>query len=83
LFLAKKFEKIVLSMPQVVECEAVLGDVDYLLKVLSRGVDDYLEIIEHMEAQIEMDYKTLSVSKIVKTPSQVNVEEIYNYYTSD
>ena len=85
LSVAKKFEKMVQTIPQIIECEAILGDVDYLLKIMSSGVDDYLQIIEGVngQEQIELDYKTLSISKIVKAPSQVNVEEVYDYFISD
>lgn len=85
LSVSRKFEQMIEKMPQVIECEAVLGDVDYILKILSRGVDDYLEIIEEFSAadHIEFDYKTLAVSKVIKSPHQTNVEEIYNYFCRD
>ncbi|NQY89128.1 MAG: Lrp/AsnC family transcriptional regulator [Colwellia sp.] len=85
LSVAKKFEQMIQSIPQIVECEAILGDIDYLLKIMSSGVDDYLQIIESVngQEQIDFDYKTLSISKIVKVPSQINVEEIYDYFNCD
>ncbi|PHZ86522.1 Lrp/AsnC family transcriptional regulator [Paremcibacter congregatus] len=85
LSVSRKFEQMIEKMPQVIECEAVLGDVDYILKILSRGVDDYLAIIEEFTTtgHIEFDYKTLAVSKVIKSPHQTNVEEIYNYFCRD
>lgn len=85
LSVAKKFEQMIQKMPQVVECEAVLGDVDYILKILSQGGDNYLEIIEKFgdNGLIEFDYKTLAVSKVIKSPHQINVEEIYTYFCRD
>lgn len=83
LSVARKFEEMIRQFPQVTECEAVLGEVDYILKVLSRGVDDYLKIIETIQSlgHIEVDYKTLAISKVIKTPQQTNLEEIYNHFS--
>jgi len=73
-------------MPEVTECEAVLGNIDYVLKVLSRNVEDYQTIIESLLERclpIEIEYKTLPVSKIVKEINQSNMHEIITRYLSD
>jgi Lrp/AsnC family transcriptional regulator of ectoine degradation len=83
---AAAFEKIINSMPEVTECEAVLGNIDYMLKILSRNVEEYQTIIENLLRRclpIEIEYKTLPVSKIVKEINQSNMHEIITRYLSD
>jgi Lrp/AsnC family transcriptional regulator of ectoine degradation len=83
---AAVFEKIINSMPEVTECEAVLGNIDYVLKVLSRHVEEYQTIIENLLERclpIEIEYKTLPVSKIVKEINQSNMHEIITRYLND
>jgi len=80
------FEKIINSMPEVTECEAVLGNIDYVLKVLYRNVEEYQTIIENLLERclpIEIEYKTLPVSKIVKEINQSNMHEVITRYLSD
>jgi len=79
---AAKFEKFIKSMPEVIECESVLGSLDYVLKVLSRNVEDYQETIERLceQSGVEIDFRTFPVSKVIKEPNQTDVLEIYNTF---
>lgn len=79
---AEKFEKIIKSMPEVIECEAVLGSVDYILKILSQNIENYQQIIAqiHEEEDIELDYRSLPVSKVIKEPYQADILEIYETF---
>lgn len=43
---ADRFEQIVETIPEVVECLFVTGQFDYMLKVVARDMEDYLEIME-------------------------------------
>ncbi|MEX0298063.1 MAG: Lrp/AsnC family transcriptional regulator [Kordiimonas sp.] len=82
LSISRLFEDMIASMPEVVECEAVLGESDYVLKVLAKSVDEYLQIMEEMQSldKVDMDYQTLPVSKVLKSEPDVDVEELYNRF---
>jgi len=83
---ASSFEKIICSISEVIECEAVLGNIDYVLKILSRNIEEYQLIIEKLLDSclpIVLDYKTLPVSKIIKEANQSNIHEILTRYLAD
>ncbi len=62
------FEKAVQDIPEIVECYALGGGVDYMLKVLCRDVDAYQRLIDGLLiAGIGIDrYFTYIVTKKVK-----------------
>jgi len=76
------FEKYIRAMPEVVECEATLGSVDYILKILSRNVENYQNTIEkiHLESKINFSHKTFPVSKIIKESHQLDIQFIYQNF---
>ncbi len=82
---AIEFERQVREMPEIVQCEALLGDVDYVLRILSRDVDEYQKSIEYLLAnpKLEIEHKTLPISKVVKDGTHINVEKITNKFISD
>lgn len=83
---AKTFENIISHIPEIIECEAVLGSIDYILKVLSRNIEEYQSIIEGLLASclpIEIDFKTLPVSNIVKEINQLDVNELITRYIAE
>ncbi|MCH2275331.1 Lrp/AsnC family transcriptional regulator [Thalassospira sp.] len=63
------FEKAVQDIPEIVECYALGGGVDYMLKILCRDVDAYQRLIDGLLiAGIGIDrYFTYIVTKKVKT----------------
>lgn len=71
--IARRFEAGLQKFPNVVECEAVLGDIDYVAVVVATSVAHYLQIIEGICAQgtIAIDYTTYPVSKAVKRASEM------------
>jgi Lrp/AsnC family transcriptional regulator of ectoine degradation len=79
------FEKLVRSIPEIVSCEAVLGDIDYILKILSRDVEEYQKSIQTLlqHPQLDIEHKTLVVSKTVKYPTHTNSKEIHSKYISE
>jgi Lrp/AsnC family transcriptional regulator, regulator of ectoine-degradation genes len=42
----KKFEALVAAVPEIVECNLVTGQYDYVLKVHARDLDNYTQIME-------------------------------------
>ncbi len=75
---AAEFEKVVNSMPEIVECEAVLGHIDYILKVFSADVDEYQKTIERLlnNSQLDIVHRTLPISKTIKKLEHINVQDI-------
>lgn len=43
-----RFEQVVSAMPEVVECNYVAGQFDYLLKVVARDMNDYLRVMDDL-----------------------------------
>jgi len=82
LAISKDFEKMVQEMPEVMECEAVLGKSDYVIKIMADSVDEYVLIMEGILGKVEIDYQTLPVSKSVKYQSDVNLAELYARFIS-
>lgn len=60
------FEKFIRAMPEIVECEAIFGDVDYILEILSVDIEDYQQTIEniHLNSAVNFSHKTFPVAKI-------------------
>lgn len=63
-----RFEKAVAAVPEIVECHAVGGGLDYLMKVVAADIDDYQAIIDRLlAADIGIArYATYIVTKPVK-----------------
>lgn len=63
-----RFEAAVAQVPEVLECDAVGGGVDYVLKVVARDVSHYQQIIgDLLERDVGMEtYFTYIVTKRVK-----------------
>jgi len=82
---AAEFEKVVCQMPEVIECEAVLGNIDYILKILSRNVEDYQRLIESLLASLsmEVEHKTLPVSKTIKQAYHCDIQDVVASYLDE
>jgi len=65
---AKTFEAGIVSDPNIVACQAVLGDVDYLITVAAFGIEHYQAIMERLLATLNVpfDYVTFPVTKKLK-----------------
>ena len=74
-----RFEDVVRREPEIVECWAIGGGVDYLMKVVTRDVDSYQGLIDSMlEADIGIDrYFTYIVTKMVKEGSELPVDRLW------
>jgi len=64
----QRFEQAIQAIPDIVECQAVGGGVDYVMKVLAADVDSYQRLMDQLlEAQIGIDkYYSYIVTKTVK-----------------
>jgi Lrp/AsnC family transcriptional regulator, regulator of ectoine-degradation genes len=71
-----KFERAIEKVPQVTECHAVGGGIDYLLKVVAPDVPAYQSLVDDLLNQdigIER-YFTYVVTKVVKSVPQFLLE---------
>lgn len=66
------FEKTITAIPEILECIATLGKVDYLIKIAAKTVQSYQEIIENLVQTegLDIDYTTFPMVKQVKTPRE-------------
>jgi Lrp/AsnC family transcriptional regulator len=48
----KKFEEAIREAPEVVDCFMLMGEVDFLLRVLTRDVDDYERFLRERLARL-------------------------------
>ena len=64
----RAFESTIESIPEIVECWATGGGIDYLLKVLTRDIESYQVLIDRLlDADVGIDrYFTYVVTKTVK-----------------
>lgn len=74
----KAFEDAIQDVPEIVECWATGGGVDYFLKVMTRDVDSYQRMIDRLlTAGIGIDrYFTYIVTKAVKKMEDLPVETL-------
>ncbi|BBK30099.1 Lrp/AsnC family transcriptional regulator of ectoine degradation [Stella humosa] len=74
----RRFEAFVQTVPEIVECHALGGGIDYVLKIASRDVDDYQAMIDRLlDSEIGIDrYFTYIVTKVVKSLPQFQVENL-------
>lgn len=71
-----RFERAVMHVPEIVECWAVGGGIDYMLKLVTHDIDSYQTIIgELLDQPIGIDtYFTYIVTKPVKQDAPLPVE---------
>jgi Lrp/AsnC family transcriptional regulator of ectoine degradation len=77
---ASRFESAVARIPNIVECEAVLGEIDYVMTVVAASVAHYQEIMGTLLASDvdNFNYTTYTVSKPVKTWASVALLDLTN-----
>ena len=70
------FERVVRRTPEIVECLATGGGIDYLLKIVTSDIDAYQRLIDELlTAGIGIDrYFTYVVTRTVKSAPQPPVE---------
>ena len=70
------FERMVRKIPEIVECLATGGGIDYLLKIVTSDIDAYQRLMDELlTAGIGIDrYFTYVVTRTVKSAAQPPVE---------
>lgn len=64
----KQFEQAILSVDEIVACEAVLGSVDYILTVIALNTEAFQSIMDNLSVRenLRFDFTTFPVAKHVK-----------------
>jgi Lrp/AsnC family transcriptional regulator, regulator of ectoine-degradation genes len=72
------FERYVQKIDEIVECHALGGGIDYLLKLICPDVERYQALIDQiLDAQVGVDrYFTYIQTKAVKTRAQLPIEAL-------
>lgn len=73
-----RFENAVLEIPEIVECHATGGGIDYMLKIVARDVDSYQRLIDRLLIDdIGIDrYFTYIVTKPVKDSADLPLDRL-------
>ncbi len=73
-----RFETAIQAVPEIMECYATGGGFDYLLKIVTRDIDHYQRIIEHLlEIEIGIEkYFTYVVTKRVKCSREYPIDRL-------
>jgi Lrp/AsnC family transcriptional regulator, regulator of ectoine-degradation genes len=81
----KQLETAILNIPNIVECEAVLGTVDYMLTVVADSVSHYQDIMSRLisASPDEIDYTTYPASKLLKSERHVSLLKLSNSIEND
>ena len=82
---SKQFEKTVLKIAEIISCESVLGNIDYVIVVAAANVEKYQEVIAKLRASSdnEFDFLTFPISKTIKSPGQSDLRQIVGALTRD
>lgn len=73
-----RFEAAVRGIPEIVDCQATGGGIDYLMKVVARDVDDYQRLMDALLEQglgIERYYSYV-VTKTVKDNTELPLDRL-------
>jgi Lrp/AsnC family transcriptional regulator of ectoine degradation len=74
----ERFEKAIRDVPEVIECHATGGGVDYILKIVTRDIDSYQRLIDRLlEAGVGIDrYFSYIVTKTVKESAPLPLDRL-------
>jgi Lrp/AsnC family transcriptional regulator, regulator of ectoine-degradation genes len=82
---AKQFEKAVLKIPEILACQSVLGNLDYVLVVAAATIEKYQDVLAELRSASESDFDfvTFPVSKAVKSVGQSDLRQLVARLTRD
>ncbi|WP_163339397.1 Lrp/AsnC family transcriptional regulator [Desulfopila sp. IMCC35008] len=81
----KRFEDAVTSAPEVVECLAIGGGIDYLMRIMTSDIDNYQRIMDSLlEDDIGIDkYFTYIVTKPIKNLCSIPISNLTDKTTAN
>lgn len=74
-----RFEALVMQTPEVTECVAVGGGVDYLVKFEARTIDSYQRLMDKWlvsEAGIERYYTYIVTKTVKREPIGIDTDDV-------
>ena len=73
-----RFEAAIRRLPEVVDCQATGGGVDYVMKVVVRDVDAYQRLMDGLlAAELEIErYTSYIVTKTVKDNTELSLDHL-------
>jgi Lrp/AsnC family transcriptional regulator of ectoine degradation len=76
----RRLEAAIAKVPNIIECEAVLGDIDYMMIVVAGSIAHYQEIITSLVSSFpdEINYTTYPASKLIKRDSELALLKLAN-----
>jgi Lrp/AsnC family transcriptional regulator, regulator of ectoine-degradation genes len=75
---AKQFEKAVLRIPEIISCQGVLGNLDYVIVVVAATIERYQDVLNELRtvSECDFDFVTFPVSKGVKSIGQSDLRQL-------
>ncbi|MBV7255309.1 Lrp/AsnC family transcriptional regulator [Pacificimonas sp. WHA3] len=75
-----RLEQLLARIDEILVGYSVMGSVDYFLIILARDIEHYQEVIETIVSNpdIDIDYTTFPVTKVVKKPSRISFFELFS-----
>ena len=70
------FEKMIFERQDIIECQAILGSADYLVKIAAKSVQEYHSTLEELSEREEFSYESFPISKEIKQPHQSSLIEM-------
>lgn len=72
------FERAILKQDEIVDCWAVGGGFDYVLRIVTRDIDSYQRLVDHLlEARVGLArYFTYVVTKPVKHSAKLPLDQL-------
>lgn len=82
---ARQFEKTILRIPEIISCQSVLGNIDYIIVVVAATIERYQDVIAELRAlsESEFDFVTFPISKAIKSIGQGDLRQIVGRLTRD
>lgn len=77
---ARRFEAEVAKIVNIVECEAVFGEIDYIMKVCVASISHYHAVMAPL-VEMEIDYTTYPVSKVLRRRVDLPLLELIGLQT--
>jgi Lrp/AsnC family transcriptional regulator of ectoine degradation len=82
---SRQFEKVALQTAEIISCQSVLGQIDYVIVVVAARVEIYQTVITDLRASTdnEFEFVTFPISKAIKSPGQSDLRRIVGALTLD
>lgn len=82
---AKQFEKAVHKIPEILSCQSVLGNLDYVIVVVAATIEKYQDVIAELRtvSESDFDFVTFPISKAIKSVGDSDLRQLVARLTRD